>query len=200
MSDNPAPDAGGAPDIAALIQQASDTSLPISGRNAILAKIEAYHQGNAASADQAAAAQSDEAAAEAFAQPSSGLGYQLEQSLPADVAIVDPAGLGALKGALATAGVPAEQANAAFGHIAELHRDGAFQSERSYTDAVTTARNQLHRVHGEAAKGIIADALSWIDEAVRANPALEEAATAALASPQAIMAAANMKRFGAPRR
>lgn len=86
--------------------------------------------------------------------------------------------------------------NGAFADIARLTGDGAFASETAYDEACGTCRAQLERIHGEGAKGLIADALAWIEDAVRANPALEEAATAALASPMAIQAAANMRRFG----
>jgi hypothetical protein len=118
------------------------------------------------------------------------------QALPPGVEIVDTTALGALKGSLAQAGVPAEIGNGAFSDIARLSATGAYASEAAYDDAVAQCRSQLHRVHGEGAKGLIADALAWIEDAVRANPAFEEAATVALSSPMAIQAAANMRRFG----
>lgn len=133
---------------------------------------------------------------EGFEAPASGLAYQFEQALPPGVEIADETALGALKGSLASAGVPAEIANAAFADIARLTDDGAYANAGDYDAAVAICRAQLHRVHGDGAKGLIADAVAWIEEAVRANPALEEAATAALASPMAIQAAANMRRFG----
>lgn len=133
---------------------------------------------------------------EGFEAPSTGLAYQFEQAVPPGLDIVDTTALGALKGSLANAGVPAEVGNAAFGDIARLTADGAYMSEAAYEEACGLCRSQLERVHGEGAKGLIADALAWIEDAVRANPALEEAAAAALASPMAIQAAANMRRFG----
>lgn len=136
---------------------------------------------------------------EGFEAPESGLAYQFEQNVPPGLDIIDPVALGTLKGSLADAGVPAEIGNAAFGDIARLTADGAFASEATYVEACGTCRSQLVRIHGEGAKGLIADAVSWIEAVVKANPALEEAATAALASPMAIQAAANMKRFGRPR-
>lgn len=134
--------------------------------------------------------------AEGFEPPASGLAYQFEQSVPPGLDIVDPVALGTLKGELAGAGVPADIGNGAFADIARLTGDGAFASDVAYDEACGTCRAQLERIHGEGAKGLIADALAWIDDAVRANPALEEAAEAALASPMAIQAAANMRRFG----
>lgn len=137
---------------------------------------------------------------EGFEAPASALAYQFEQTLPPGVEIVDTASLGALKGSLAQAGVPAAIGNAAFGDIARIANDGGFASEAAYVEACRMCRSQIERVHGEGAEGLIADALSWIEDAVRANPALEEAAAFAMASPLALQAAANMKRFGRARR
>lgn len=137
---------------------------------------------------------------EGFEAPASALAYQFEQNLPPGVEITDTTSLGALKGSLADAGLPAEIGNAAFGDIARLSTTGAYESQAAYVDACGRCRSQLERVHGEGAKGLIADALSWIEDAVRANPKLEEAATFAMASPMALQAAANMKRFGRARR
>lgn len=161
-------------------------------------KLEQLHLAKSA-AGGANASQTDAGPVEGFEPPASGLAYQFEQNVPPGVEIVDPVALGTLKGSLADAGVPAEIGNAAFGDIARLTADGAFASEAAYVDACGTCRSQLERVHGEGAKALIADAVSWIEAAVKANPALEDAATAALASPMAIQAAANMKRFGRAR-
>lgn len=133
---------------------------------------------------------------EGFEAPTSGLAYHFEQNLPPGVEIVDEAALGAFKSGLAATGMPAELGNAAFGDVARLEGQGAFTNESTYVEACETCRAQIERVHGEGAKSLIADALAWIDDAVRANPSLEDAATMALASPLAIQAAANMRRHG----
>jgi hypothetical protein len=137
---------------------------------------------------------------EGYEAPESGLAYQFEQNLPPGVEIVDREALGALKSGLAAAGVPAEIGNAAFGDVARLTGEGAFASEATYIEACGICRAQLESVHGEEAKTLIADALAWIEDAVRANPKLEDAATMALASPLAIQAAANMRRHGGGRK
>lgn len=148
----------------------------------------------------AAAGQQNAEPLEGFEGPSSGLAYQFEQALPPGVEITDTAALGTLKGSLAEAGVPVEIGNAAFADIARLNMGGTYASEAAYLDACGTCRAQLEKVHGEGAKSLIADAVAWLEGAVRANPALEEAATFAMASPMAIQAAANMRRFGGARR
>ena len=148
----------------------------------------------------ASTGQQDAAPLEGFEPPSSALAYQFEQALPPGVEITDTAALGTLKGSLAGAGVPAEIGNAAFADIARLSTGGAYNSDADYDAACGTCRSQLERVHGEGAKSLIADAVAWLNEAVRADPALEEAATFAMASPMAIQAAANMRRFGGARR
>lgn len=204
MSDafNPAlaGEAGGSPDITALIQQASDPALPISGRNAILAKIEAYHQGNATAAEQAATPSSDLATDEALAAPASATGYHLEGHLPPGVSIENKPALGALKAGLHDLGVPASIASGAFADIGRLHAEGAFASDTAYDAACLAARDQMHRVHGEAAPAMIRDALSLVDRAVKAGKLTEDAAEAVLASPLALSHAAMLARRGAPRR
>lgn len=131
-----------------------------------------------------------------FEAQTSGLAYQFEQNLPPGVEVVDATALGAFKSGLAATGMPAELGNAAFGDVARLEGQGAFTNEATYVEACETCRAQIERVHGKGAKSLIADALAWLDDAVRANPSLEDAATMALASPLAIQAAANMRRHG----
>lgn len=185
---------------AAALQAAMDAPTPQARAKAVDALEELAKQ-RAAGAPAGAGGQSQPGAPEeGFEAPASGLAYQFEQALPPGVEITDTASLGALKGSLAGAGVPPEIGNAAFADIARLSTAGAYESQSAFDDAVGQCRAQIERVHGEGAKGLIADALSWIEDAVRANPALEEAATFAMASPMALQAAANMKRFGAPRR
>lgn len=198
MNDFTAPAAAEAPSLESLIEKLSDPATPAWGRQPLLDQIEAHHKATAAT--DAAAPQTSGEPLEGFEAPASALGYQFEQTLPPGVEIVDTTSLGALKGSLADAGVPAEIGNAAFGDIARLSTTGAYESQSAYDGAVAQCRAQIERVHGEGAKGLIADALSWIEDAVRANPALEEAATFAMASPLALQAAANMKRFGRARR
>lgn len=137
---------------------------------------------------------------EGFEPPSSALAYQFEQALPPGVEITDTAALGTLKGSLAEAGVPAEIGNAAFADIARLSSSGSYQSQAAYDAACATCEAQIARVHGEGAATLIADAKAWLEAAVRANPALDEAATFAMASPMAMQAAANMCRFASGRR
>lgn len=180
----------------AALQAAMEAPTPQARAKAVDA-LEALAKERAEAVPAGSADQSQEGSpAEGFDAPVSGLTYQFEQTLPPGVEIVDATALGALKGSLAEAGVPAEIGNAAFSDIARLSADGVYVTEVAYVEACGLCRLQLERVHGERANGLIADALSWIEDAVRANPALEEAATAALASPMAIQAAANMKRFG----
>lgn len=193
MNDVHAPaDAGGAatPTLESLMEKLSDTSLPQYGREKLLDQLEAVHKAraDAVPADQPV---------EAMDAPTSGAAYGLEQSLPAGVEITDQAALGALKGSLATAGVPAEAATGAFGHIAQLFADGAYASQQAFDAAVTTARNTLHKVHGyDGAKSIIADATAQADILVRADPSLADHMEHAWASPVAIMTLANLRRFG----
>lgn len=199
MTDATTPAGTEAPSLESLMDKLSDPATPAWGRQPLLDQIEAHHKATAPAAG-ASTPQANGEPLEGFEAPASALAYQFEQNLPPGVEITDTASLGALKGSLADAGVPAEIGNAAFGDIARIVNDGGFASEAAYVDACGTCRSQLERVHGEGAKGLIADALSWIEDAVRANPKLEEAATFAMASPMAIQAAANMKRFGRPRR
>ncbi len=138
-----------------------------------------------------------DAPAEGYDAPTSGAAYGLEQSVPAGVGITDQAALGALKGSLAAAGVPAEAATGAFGHIAQLFADGAYASPQAFDAAVTASRDLLHKVHGyDGAKAIIADATAQADIMVRADPSLADHMEHAWASPVAIMTLANLKRFG----
>ena len=204
---NDFPTQGGAPaaadpdaSYAAALQAAMDAPTPQARAKAVDA-LEVLAKQRAEGGPAATAGQPQPGApADGFEAPASGLAYQFEQALPPGVEIVDTTSLGALKSSLAGAGVPAEIGNAAFADIAQLSTRGAYESEAAYVDACGHCRAQIERVHGEGAKSLIADALAWIEDAVRANPALEEAATFAMASPMALQAAANMKRFGAPRR
>ncbi|WP_375397310.1 hypothetical protein [uncultured Sphingomonas sp.] len=198
MSDNAVPAGAEAPSLEALMEKLSDPATPAWGRQSLLDQVEAHHK--ATTATDAAAPLTNGEPLEGFEAPVSGLAYQFEQALPPGVEITDTTSLGALKGSLADAGVPADIGNAAFGDIARLSTTGAYESEAAYVDACGQCRAQIERVHGEGAKGLIADALSWIEDAVRANPKLEEAATFAMASPMALQAAANMKRFGRARK
>lgn len=191
----PAGDAGASPDIAALIQQASDPAMPISGRNAILAKIEAYHQANVSAGDQATPL-NDAAADEALAAPQSATGYHLESHLPPGVSIENEPALGALKAGLHDLGVPASIASGAFTDIGRLHAEGAFASDAAYDAACLAARDQMHRVHGEAAPAMIRDALAFVDRAVKGGKLTEDAAEAVLASPLALSHAAMLARRG----
>lgn len=200
MSDIPAqPAAPAEPDAAyaAALDTAMNAETP-QARNKAVDKLELLAKQRCG--DGAAAPQASGEPREGFEAPPNALAYQFEQALPPGVEITDTASLGALKGSLAQAGVPAAIGNAAFGDIARIANDGGFASEAAYVEACKTCRSQIERVHGEGAKGLIADALSWIEDAVRANPALEEAAAFAMASPLALQAAANMKRFGRARR
>lgn len=195
----PAGDAGASPDIAALIQQASDPAMPISGRNTILAKIEAYHQANAAAGDQTGP-QQDQATDKALAAPASATGYHLESHLPPGVSIENEPALGALKAGLHDLGVPASIASGAFADIGRLHAEGAFATDAGYDAACLAARDQMHRVHGEAAPAMIRDAIAFVDRAVKAGKLTEDAAEAVLASPLALSHAAMLARRGASRR
>lgn len=195
----PAADAGASPDIAALIQQASDPALPISGRNAILAKIEAYHQGKAA-AGQTNTPQSDAAADEALAAPASATGYHLESQLPPGVSIENEPALGALKAGLHDLGVPASIASGAFADIGRLQAEGAFASDAAYDAACLAARDQMHRVHGEDAPAMIREGIAFVDRAVKSGKLTEDAADAVLASPLALSHAAMLARRGSARR
>lgn len=185
---------------AAALQAAMDAPTPQARAKAVDA-LEVLAKQRAAGAPAGAGGQPQPAAPEeGFEAPASGLAYQFEQGLPPGVEITDTTALGALKGSLAGAGVPAEIGNAAFADIARLSATGIYESQAAYDAACASCEAQIERVHGDGAKSLIADARSWIEAAVRANPALDEAATFAMASPMAIQAAANMKRFGAPRR
>ncbi len=195
------PEAAADPDAAyaAALDTAMSAPTPQARAKAVDA-LEVLARQRADAAPAGASAQQDDAPAEGFEAPSSGLAYQFEQALPPGVEIADTAALGTLKGSLAEAGVPVTIGNAAFADIARLSTGGVYASEAAYLDACGTCRSQLERVHGEGAKTLIADAVAWLEGAVRANPALEEAATFAMASPMAIQAAANMRRFGGARR
>ena len=146
------------------------------------------------------ASQVDRETAEAFAPPASGLAYQFEQALPPGLEIADNTALGTLKGSLADAGVPAGIANGAFAHIASLHAERAFDTPQSEEHAVLNCRDTLDKVHGrEAADQIVEDALAWMNDLARQQPSLREALRHARASPMAVMAAANLRRFGGSR-
>ena len=158
-------------------------------------RLEALWKAKSAAADAAPPAQ-QEGPAEGFEPPSSGIHYQFEKSLDG-IEAPNPEAMGSLKTSLANAGVPVPIANSAFAHVAELQASGVYATDEAYFGAVEGAKVSLHKaLGGEAAKAMIADALAWIDKAVRADPSLASAADYALASPQAIMAAAQMHRHG----
>ncbi|MGN6122858.1 MAG: hypothetical protein ACTHOJ_07865 [Sphingomonas oligoaromativorans] len=163
--------------------------------NARLDRLEALWKAKTAAAEAAPPAR-QEGPAEGFEPPTSGIHYHFEKSLQGAEA-PNPEAMGALKTSLANAGMPAPIANSAFGHIAELQSSGVYATDEAYFGAVQGAKLSLHKaLGGEAAKALISDALAWIDKAVRADPSLASAADYALASPQAIMAAAQMHRHG----
>lgn len=179
---NPAPQ-GGASDIGALIKQASDTSLPMSGRNKILEQIDAYHRNN----PQGPASDTPaDAPAEGLEGPSSPLAYTLEQALPPGVEVVDQPGLGALKGNLHALGVPPEIASGVFTEIATLHSAGVFQSDAAYDQQIAMCKSAIAKVHGEGAKAVLHDAAAYIDKAVAAGKLTPDQVDAICASPLAV--------------
>ncbi|MEI5687239.1 hypothetical protein [Sphingomonas kyungheensis] len=181
-------------ELAGLIEQASNPNLSPLGRAPILARIEALHAG--AALDPAAAAQAAQEATAAEFAPTSAAAYSFEQHVPPGLEIADPDGLGALKGDLLSAGVPSELANGAFSDIAQLHATGAFESDASYMEAGRQCRAMIERSHGPAAKQMIADGLAYLEATAARFPNLEDAITAAMVSPMALLAAAQMKQLG----
>jgi len=195
----PLADAGGPPPtIESLMEKLSDPALPSAGRKPLLAQLEAIHKARAGAASGETSA--DTEVAEALAPPTSPVGYHLETHLPAGVEIVDAAAAGALKSSLHELGVPASVAAAAMGQIGELFRDGAFATDQSITDAATIARNQVYRVHGEAAPAMLRDAAAFIDDAVISGKLTHEQADAICCSPLAVAHAAMLARHGASRK
>lgn len=196
MSDvmNSAP-ADTAPTIEGLMAKLADPELPNYGRQPLLAQLEALHKANAAG-EQAATPQSDPATDEALAAPASATGYHLESHLPPGVNIENEPALGALKAGLHDLGVPASIASGAFADIGRLHAEGAFATDAGYDAACLAARDQMHRVHGQAAPSMIRDAIAFVDRAVKGGKLTEDAAEAVLASPLALSHAAMLARRG----
>lgn len=199
MSDvsNSAP-ADAAPTIEGLMAKLANPELPAYGRQPLLAQLEALHKSSAAGHQ--SGSQHDQATDEALAAPTSATGYHLESHLPPGVSIENEPALGALKAGLHDLGVPASIASGAFADIGRLHAEGAFATDAGYDAACLAARDQMHRVHGEAAPAMIRDAIAFVDRAVKGGKLTEDAAEAVLASPLALSHAAMLARRGAVRR
>lgn len=158
-------------------------------------RLEALWKAKTATLEAAPAARSD-GPAEGFEPPTSGTHYQFEKSL-LGIEPPNPEAMGSLKTSLANVGMPVPIANNAFAHVAELQSSGVYATDEAYYGAVQGAKLSLHKTLGmEGAKATIADALAWMEKAVKADPSLSSAAEYALASPQAILAAAQMHRHG----
>ena len=134
--------------------------------------------------------------ADAFPSPDHAMAYQFVA--PAGLE-VDDASATEARAALFEAGIPAEFVGQGFANLAQLHQSGALASDESYSQACAKCRSTLEGMHGEAASALIRDGIAYIEDLARRYPALDYAATAALADPFMLSRAADLKRHGTTR-
>jgi len=172
--------------IKAAMEKARAATTPQARQRAV-EELEALHRSNSAAATDA-----PQAAPEGFEPPRSPLEYHLVP--PMGVDIQNDEALGALKGQLFDAGIPADLAGQAFANATRLHVNGATASPEAYDSALAQCKAALERQFGADAKSIAIDGVAYLNALADKQPALDEAVTLMLADPWAIATAANLQR------